>query len=487
MKHYWKAFCACAAVSLLPIWLNKYIPMVDLPQHATQIFAWVNYDNPDFDFSEKLQFNWFTPYLAGYLLARFFAFFMPVLSALKVVVSLAILGVPLAMHVLLKTTGRQRWWALLGFPAAYSFNFYWGLLNFMCAVPLVLLFTALAYSFVRDYSHRKAAGIALLALLLFLAHPVAFAIAVVIMGGMVLATATTPAIFLRGILPLLVPAALCIAWFVLSPAKYARREIAWQLGIERAAYLPSLALRGTAESFETRCFTVLIIALVLICAERPQRNAAYLLRTFPLLATLGFFFLSPWSMFGTAMLYPRFAAFLIPTVVLLARPAEEELRPLFKALIAGVVVAWLAVLAGRFNAFSADAAGFDAIATQMAPKRNVQSLIFEPFGPDETGAPVFQHLPAYYQAEKGGEFENSFFSYPQVILTYRPQYQTKMFDRFYITPRSFDWATHGDADYYVIRANRDTSAWIFRDATEKIGLKAQAGLWWLYVKLPERK
>jgi hypothetical protein len=89
---FWGCFAVCAAAAMIPIWSVKYLPMVDLPQHAAQISMWKHYDDPAFGFAEQVEFNILTPYLLAYCLARLLSTVLSVAAAWKGVISLAVGG-----------------------------------------------------------------------------------------------------------------------------------------------------------------------------------------------------------------------------------------------------------------------------------------------------------------------------------------------------------------------------------------------------------
>src|SRR6186713_1195082 len=90
----------------------RYLPMVDLPQHAAQLSTWVHLDDPAFGFAEQFEVNWRTPYLLSYLLARPFVPLLGVLGALKLVVLLAIVANFAAYLGLARAAGQDPWLSL---------------------------------------------------------------------------------------------------------------------------------------------------------------------------------------------------------------------------------------------------------------------------------------------------------------------------------------------------------------------------------------
>ncbi len=171
---------------LVTLWTVRYLPMVDLPQHAAQIYLWQHYDDPTQGLAQDYVLNWFTPYLGGYTLVRLAACVLPILQAIKLVVTLAVLAFPLSLHRLLRETGGDRWWSLLGYPMAFGFSFYWGFLNYLVALPVGMLFLVAALGFAREPTWRRGGAFAAIGVLLCLCHVLVFAVVGAAAGFLVL-------------------------------------------------------------------------------------------------------------------------------------------------------------------------------------------------------------------------------------------------------------------------------------------------------------
>lgn len=63
-----RLFLAMLVLTLAPIWIGRYLPLVDLPQHAAQIAALREIWHGNASLTQLFEINWFTPYLFGYLL-----------------------------------------------------------------------------------------------------------------------------------------------------------------------------------------------------------------------------------------------------------------------------------------------------------------------------------------------------------------------------------------------------------------------------------
>src|SRR6478609_10268523 len=91
------ALGACSLVALIVLWVPKYLPLTDLPQHAAQISIWKHLADPSYGFGKVFRVHYFTPYLLANALARVFAEAFTILVAVKLVLTLAVLGLPLSL------------------------------------------------------------------------------------------------------------------------------------------------------------------------------------------------------------------------------------------------------------------------------------------------------------------------------------------------------------------------------------------------------
>ncbi|NJL28446.1 MAG: hypothetical protein HC897_11445 [Thermoanaerobaculia bacterium] len=243
-------FGLCAIVALVPIGSVSHLPMVDLPQHAAQIRLWQHFD----EYRASHDLNLFTPYLTVYALGRVLAAVLPIATAMHVLVSLLVLALPASLWFLLARTGGERWWALLGFPLSFSFCFYWGLLNFMAAVPLALVMVSLGLDLARAPDLRRGLILALLGIGLFLTHGLVCALTLAICGALVVALARSPLTAVVTQLPFVPPAVVGVVWFGLTRSKEVQtsKPLSWDFNWQRIVELPGSVL-GEAAAGKPRC------------------------------------------------------------------------------------------------------------------------------------------------------------------------------------------------------------------------------------------
>lgn len=177
-------FGVLLVVDALPIWMVRWFPSQDGPLHVENVLALVNAHTP-------LLARWYVPnwhaqpnWLTQLVLAGLLRFTTPVLGE-KLILTAYAIGLPLAFRAALPR-GQKGWWVALGvFPFVASFPFQMGFWNFCWG--LALYFAALAVWGRRRgrLSPGRGAALAVLAVLLYFAHLVAFAAFVVTVAATV--------------------------------------------------------------------------------------------------------------------------------------------------------------------------------------------------------------------------------------------------------------------------------------------------------------
>ena len=155
---------AAAGAFLLP---TRFLPLTDLPQLAAQLSILVHLDDPGWGFSEQFERNLATPYLFVHALALPLVPLCGVVGALRVVVWLGVIAYPLALVPATRVGRLDPFWALLGFPAAFGFSFWFGFVNFVLVTPLAILFLTALMRFPDDPSRSRWIKLSAAALLLF--------------------------------------------------------------------------------------------------------------------------------------------------------------------------------------------------------------------------------------------------------------------------------------------------------------------------------
>jgi hypothetical protein len=470
-----------AAVVTWAFFAFPYLPMVDLPQHAAQLSAWVHLDDPAYGFRDQLELNWWTPYLLSYLFARPFVGLLGVLGALKLVVLLSVLGSVAMYWLLLRSVKQDEWLCLLALPLSFGFSFYFGFTNFLLGTPLILATLVLALRYSAEPSARRGIPFALLLAATFLAHVIAFAISSAVAFLLTARKVHSLRGLLRDYWPLLAGLACVLPWipgFARSPEISAHPE-QWQLSWQRVLALPSTLFAVSAADELATLLGVIVLVLVALSLGKPSRSVGrYGLL---LLALLAYFFF-PFELRGVSFLYPRFAALVVPGMILLAA-GERPLLPTWLRRPATALFAayWLSVYVQRARDFNLEAGDFAGVIRELPARLRVRPMVFANMASAFPATPLFLHFPAYYQAEKGGFLGYSFARYYTCFVRYKPGVDIGMGEDQEWNPYSFDARTEVPKyDYFIARSASDEARPLFRRSPQRVVLELHSHPWWIY-------
>ncbi len=128
-------------VLLAPIWLVRYPPLLDYPNHLARAFVLAHLADPQFHFTSYYAADWGPyPYLAMDVIVIGLERFLPIHVAGRIFLSLCLLALPLAVWFFLRQAvpGREHR-AVGALLLAYDFFFLLGFLNFYLGVAACFL------------------------------------------------------------------------------------------------------------------------------------------------------------------------------------------------------------------------------------------------------------------------------------------------------------------------------------------------------------
>lgn len=489
-RLFWCLFGGCCVAALLPLWLVEYLPMADLPQHAVQIAIWRHWNDPGFGagglaYHEIYRPSWFTPYLGGYSLAALFSLLVPVPEAIKVVLSLAAIGIPVATLRLLRESGGDRWWVFSCFPVLVGRSFYLGFFNYLVGLPLLLLWIGLGLRYSRAPTRRLWWSMLALSIAVFFAHVFLFAFGLVVLGLFVWQRAPGLGETLQRLRPCYASIVLAGAW-VLAVRRHPNMETTrplWSWGWYRLRELPT-NVAGMGPGVASVLLFLALFALPFVVGARPSAKVH---RWLPFALALALFFFLPFANWGIAYVYPRLGVLLVPTFLIGLDRRRATLRWWRFLPGALLVLLWSIGVTDRFRTFNEDVGDFDALLETMPRERRVLGLIV-----DQSSSigkePLLGHFASWYQVVRGGIADYSFAeAYPE-IFHYRPGLAPSLRPALETNPLHFEWDLDGADlfDYFLVRTDgSDRSRALFKGARERVELVAQRGAWWLYEKRAE--
>lgn len=191
----WSRAClaACLVLAALPVLASSYPPLFDYANHLARAHVLAELDR-----STIFQAHFFR---GGYLIPNVLAdlvvlALIPLLGVLAAGKALLLLGLALtltgAYALNRQVAGRASPWPLLTALVLYNEDFFWGFLNYNLGLGLMLWALAGWLALARRPAHWRLAGGAVFALVIFLAHLVAFglyAVAVLVLEAHRLARA----------------------------------------------------------------------------------------------------------------------------------------------------------------------------------------------------------------------------------------------------------------------------------------------------------
>lgn len=474
-------------IACVPIWVPAFPAMCDAPQQSAQVAIFSQLDHPGFPFSQLFIRHVLTPNLAGYTLLFLFKPLMGLVAAWKFATSVALVGFLLATSWLMTEFGTDPRLALLGVLGIYGNPFELGLLSFLAAAPVGIVFLVFAIRYFRNPSFRRGTLLALLFLTVFFCHALVAAYA----AGFAAIYALTYTRSLKRLLlfwlPVLAVGPAAGIWWVASIANQpsAHHPTEWKLGWDRVPELFTNVTGWSNVGWHNDALAAFFVVgatvpLMLLLGLRRQARFYVLLALSLLVAIFG-----PADVVGVGVLYKRQALCVLPFAALMLRPMAETTTRRVRLAIAWLLIValgWTAGEAWRMTTFDRESRGFSTLLRRMDPG---QRLLFVNFDSHSRAfaEPVLLHHAVWYSALKGGIADPSFACNMVCLVLYRPQSLPPVrYADFEFHPESFEWNKDEGSlyRYFVVHAPDDKSQQLFATAQPQVALRARDGDWWLY-------
>ncbi|HEV7668114.1 MAG TPA: hypothetical protein VGS22_06290 [Thermoanaerobaculia bacterium] len=496
------------ALWVLPLWLVRFLPMVDYPQQLAAASILRFYGDPARALRQTYEIVLLRPQGLFEMLTAGLGYLVPIEAAGKLVLSLSLLAVPLAAALLCRRTGRPEWYALLALAPTYNDAFAWGFVDNLLAYPLVLLGVALADRFFdRPFGGKSWTILAALGLSFYTVHLEFLLVFAGAVGWLALVRRPSfprLALWLSSLIPGLALGAGVLAWAHLHASEvmtgYQQRLAAepshFAPFTARVAHIPSILFSGAADGACYLLTAILLVVLLVLSVPRSEpesgsdSDGGALYRT-------RFLSLGAWI----ALLYfvlPNYTRGylvsdrLLPLAVMVAIaglpcPPEASRRwRLAALLVAGLLAGqWMRTAAG-FLGFASETEGLGELLDQTEPGQSLAGLIYEPGG--EHGShgwdepPVLIHTPAYYQVAKGGRIHFSFAQFFNSPVAYRPgrnEDDPLLAEWDEWNPQKFDYGRHGlHYRYFLVRGGAERLMAAFGPHLAEMQVK-RAGRWFL--------
>jgi hypothetical protein len=466
--------------------MASYPPLTDLPQHAAQVAIGRGWLAGSDLYREVYAQNPLASQLVPYALVLGLSYGTSIVTALKVVLSLALVATVVAVSRILDEIGGDSWWVFAVLPTLYGFSLSWGFLSLVVATPIGLGTILVATRFARRPTRQRLFILAALPLLLFATHVLVLGWASLVAALVLLLGARGSARF-RGLLALAWMLPLAGLWMVHTadlPAHASAHPIPYRQGASVGARGTELLalLVGQPQTVASWLIGAALLGLPFAIGARPSRDPW---RWAPFVATMILYLAAPVHAFGTAFLYPRASFFVLPTL-LFALEAGTRPRAVFRALAVAFSVAWSVLLGLRFRQFDQESRPVAELLREAEPGKRLLSLAASAHSAAVPWRP-YVHFAQWYQVEREGVVDFSFAEYFPNPFHYRPEHDPPLPGFVDWDPRRFRWSEHGGEiyDYFLVRKARADFDWDpLAGATTDLQEVARRGSWILFRQTP---
>ncbi|HWE23762.1 MAG TPA: hypothetical protein VG496_07450 [Myxococcales bacterium] len=479
----WPALCLCGAIgAIAPLWVGRFLPFQDAPQHLAAIRVLAEYHSPRFAFEKWFEIDLLrSQYLGFYLPAAGLSRLFGPEAACRLVLSVIALAIPAASWMFLRSLGRDVRLAVFSPALFHTAPLYLGFFNFVASIPATIFVLALVERELRAPRVGRAALLAIAAVALLYLHPSALALAIGASAVLGVSAGAGVRRVVRALAPFIAALALLGAWmahalFGQSAATVGSKLPRWEPVRER--FLDFLRLGNVLAGHADEVFVAALFALWVLAALVPGRPTQARWWRLPLLvALIGVVYFAVPESFGAAgSMHLR--ALPLLAALLLATPLLAPGRLTSALLVSAVVVqlAYDAKLSSAYRAFEveAEAPQLEELLRQAEPGKRLLSLVHQRES-RVVQFQAYQHFGMYYQVERGGRARRNFAELPWTPVRFRKGTEVvSLPPGFEEHPEWFNPQRDGaDEDYLLVRAGSSEPGAPFV-------VKAHAGRWTLY-------
>ena len=496
------AFVVSALATVMPIWIARYLPLLDLPNHLTAIAIWHYHDDPKWDFARWYDLNLVPlPYWAHYYTVHLLTYVTrSVEIANKIFLTAYAVALPAGAWALARRFGRSPWLALFAFPLVWNFNLGDGFIAFCAGFAVVPLALVVVDRHCAEPTWERGIAVAAIGTLTYFFHLLAYVLFLVCAGLVVLAQRRPWSARAFGIRAL--PVASCVgigAWALhrandmhFHRVTGAGHDLIYDPVAERLSQIPDRLINFLPGRIDELVVIVAVICwlALAVTAARARRDDEdggqagwhHLGPELCLVGALALYLFVPRSMqrpFYWHMINGRFVVAIALFGALTLRGPIAGWRRWLMAPVVAATLAYCLALGGAFRTFNAHAAGFDEVVAQIPRGKQVLTLILRPMGDSSVNVSAFNQWPSYVQLRHGGyNFYNFAEGFPL-------QYRVRLPAPAWSHAEGFDWKAHsGPYDYFLtFREGWEYSPMQRPLADGKVRLVAHAGEWRLYQKV----
>ncbi|WP_159738828.1 hypothetical protein [Vibrio atypicus] len=132
-------FCVFIILSLCPLWYFDYVPMVDAPQHVTQLSQAISILKSEDYISSDYYINLYTPYVTSNVILLIFTYLFGPIASIKLAVSAYLIILPYTSYKLTVIFNRRKELSLMTFPILYGVGYNWGFIPYLVTISFACL------------------------------------------------------------------------------------------------------------------------------------------------------------------------------------------------------------------------------------------------------------------------------------------------------------------------------------------------------------
>lgn len=503
------AFALLSAATVLPIWIGRYLPLLDLPNHLSAMAVWHYYDDPRFDFAQYYTLNLKPlPYWAHYYVVHLLAYVFGVEGGNRIFLTAYALALPGGAALFARRFNRSPWLALFVFPLVWNFNLAEGFIAYVSGVAAAVLALVVVDWHCRRPTITSGLLVVFAGSSIYFFHLLTYMLFLVCAGLLVFTQREAfrlSRLIERG-LPVLACALVGVWAYQRSRSMGFGQMSGSAFGFATSLSKPEFNFDATRDtlwraaprllnflSTQRDEWVVIVLALswLAIAATSARVNDRARVEAHELgpevcfYASVAAVLLMPRSMqrpFNWYMINGRFVFVCALFGALLIRgPVAGWRRWLFAPVIAAGLF-YAGDVARMVVVFNRHIQGFDEVVEKIPWHKNTLTLVLPPLNDDEVNVNCFNQWTSYTQIRRGGyNFYNFAYGFPLKYKTYLPAPSWNHTERF-------DWSYHARGWDYFLTHNEGphyNKFELFEPLAKegKVRLVAERGAWKLWQKV----
>ena len=472
------ALLVAGLLCAVPLWSARTLPLMDLPQHLATVRILRDLHTPGWNLDAYYQLDLArTQYVGWYAAAVALSQLVSIETAARLLLTLYVVAVPFAVAAFLRAHRRDAVLAVLAAPLALNQSLWMGFVNYVSAIPLVLVWLAAVQRQLDEPRRRGWVALCVLPIAVWYLH----AQALLHGAGLVVATVAMHEHGLRSrrgrqVLATMAPVLLLFgAWAAVSvvlasggawQASRAGHNVTdplprWmELGevLREFPYQFGCLYRDRADSHLNAVLAVVGLGLALFSwrqrgLTQERKRVSWTPEVLAGLSLLLYFVLPT----RYRWIYSLNTRTLSLTALLLLGTFARWPLPRRWTLAAGLGLASVACVlhSQRFAEFSHKAENARRLIAEIPAGQRGIGLIYRATS-GLTSLEPYLHFAQYAVLEHGGMADFSFANFPQSPVTFRPPGPPVLPPRFEKSPDKFSLATQGAYyDWFLVRLAGD--------------------------------